>query len=84
MPELPLRDRMKEESEESVPICIRCAHYAYWDGHDTCVEDMKIIGVFPNVCRKFLKNECEKLLQFKINAYRKRQDEKEKQGGKAE
>ena len=60
------------ESEENVidiPLCIKCAHYAYWDGDDTCVPDMKLLPTFPVSCRKFKPIECEKLLKLKIDMY---------------
>lgn len=69
-----------EKQKEIIPICIKCVHYAFWDGDDTCVESLKILKEFPVTCRKFSQIECEKLLNFKIGAYLKRKDEKEKRG----
>lgn len=37
------------ESKENVidiPLCIKCAHYAYWNGDDTCVPDMKLLAYY--------------------------------------
>lgn len=75
---------MNEKLEETIPICIKCAHYAFWDGDDACVEKMKLLESFPIVCRKFSQNECEKLLQLKINAYLKRKGNEKKEGRKEE
>lgn len=60
---------MERINNNDIPLCIKCLHYAYWDGDDACVPEMKLLSEFPASCRKFKAIECEKLLKLKIDMY---------------